>query len=110
MCRKAVWPKALSLFKGQRLSVDPQPQLVASAASRSMVLLSCQSGIFAWPVRLADAAALFLLQCLATLAFAAGEPERVTFRSVDGKTDLVGCLYKPGAAAASFRYQGRRRP
>lgn len=52
------------------------------------------------PVRLADAAALLLLQCLATLAFAAGEPERVTFRSVDGKTDLVGYLYKPAAMSA----------
>src|SRR5215210_3078153 len=44
--------------------------------------------------------ALLLSKCLGTLAMAAAEPERITFPSADGKTDLVAYLYKPTRVSA----------
>jgi dienelactone hydrolase len=41
-----------------------------------------------------------LSQCIITPCTAADGPERVTFRSADGKTDLIGYLFKGANAAA----------
>jgi dienelactone hydrolase len=50
--------------------------------------------------RVMFACALLVLACIESFALDASEPERLTFRSADGKTDLVGYLYKPTTMSA----------
>jgi carboxymethylenebutenolidase len=58
-------------------------------------MLPCRLGGIGRRIGLALSAAM--LCALPRLTHAAGPPERVTFRSADGKTELVGYLFRPSA-------------